>query len=81
MASSNHVITTVFKSEKDYFLDPPQCRVYHRKNSKILYDEDVDCKIFETSARLCCSSKEEYNNLKEKLHHPQKKISRAEEKD
>ena len=80
LSKSNHVITAVFTSEKDYFLDPTQCRIYHRKNSKILYDEEVDCKIFETSARLCCSSKEEYKALKEKLHHPQEQISRAEEK-
>lgn len=79
LASSNHVITAVFTSEKDYFLDPTQCRVYHRKNSKILYDEDVDCKIFEIPARLCCSSKEEYKALKERLHHPQEQLSRTEE--
>lgn len=79
MVRSNHIITAVFTSEKDYFLDPTQCRVYHRKNSKILYDEDVDCKIFETSARLCCSSKEEYKALKERLHHPQEQLSRTEE--
>ena len=80
LASSNHVITAVFTSEKDYFLDPTQCRIYHRKNSKILYDEEVDCKIFETIARLCCSSKEEYKALKERLRHPQEQLSRTEEK-
>ena len=80
LSKSNHVITAVFTSEKDYFLDPTQCRIYHRKNSKILYDEEVDCKIFETIARLCCSSKEEYKALKERLRHPQEQLSRAEEK-
>lgn len=79
LVSSNHVITAVFTSEKDYFLDPTQCRIYHRKNSKILYDEEVDCKIFEIPARLCCSSKEEYKALKERLHHPQEQLSRTEE--
>ena len=79
LSKSNHVITSVFTSGKDYFLDPTQCRIYHRKNIKILYDKEVDCKIFEIPARLCCSGKEEYNALKERLHHPQEQLSRTEE--
>ena len=78
-AKSNHVIVTVFDKEKDYFLDPTQYRVYRRKNDKILYDAEADCKIFPLSAGRYCYEKGQFEDLKASLLRAKEQISREEE--